>query len=206
MNEMSITVKTIIATEWTMFDKAQNIGGRADCQNDPKTFVIMRASQLMAWSEEMQESYRKDLEQAVKEGRNPVAEKYGYMMERTSPDEYAAIQDQLPPRSAEKEKLVERICAAHVSWLEAVTEKYPRLAGQGRSIRRDEDSPVNTSFETYLWGELLTYSDETIRLYAQHVEQLLKEGKNMNAMILENTVEQYGYSSLDAAEARLSGK
>ena len=34
----------IVAAEWFMFDKVNNIGGRADCQDDLETFSIMRRS------------------------------------------------------------------------------------------------------------------------------------------------------------------
>lgn len=203
---MEQTVEQIVALEWQMFDKVHNRGGRAACQDDARTFSIMRSSQLEAWTEEMRQSYWRDLQDAQAVGRNPLAEKYGYMMERTNPQEYAQIRDQLPARTPEKEALIAPICAAHVAWLEQMAERYPTLAGRGRAIRREQDSPVSTSFETYLWGELATYSLQTLRLYAAYVAQLREQGRNLNGEILLNTVRQYGYASLDEAEARLSGR
>lgn len=201
---MRDTTKQIVELEWAMFDRVQNRGGRAACQNDARTFFIMRTSQLAAWTEEMRQSYLDDLRAAQAAERNPLAEKYGYMMARTCPAEYKQIKDQLPPRTAEKDALIEPICAAHVGWLEQLAARYPGLTGQGRAIRKEEDSPVSTSFETYLWGELATYSLRTLRLYAAYVAQLLEEGRSMNEEILLNTVRQYGYASLDAAEAHFA--
>lgn len=203
---MRDTTGKIVELEWAMFDKVQNRGGRAACQDDARTFSIMRTSQLAAWTEEMRQSYLNDLRAAQTAGRNPLAEKYGYMMARTCPAEYEQIKDQLPPRTAEKDASIEQICAAHVGWLEQLAERYPGLTGQGRAIRKEEDSPVSTSFETYLWGELATYSLRTLRLYADHVGRLLAEGRSMNEEILRNTVRQYGYASLDAAEAQFAGR
>ena len=36
-----------------MFDKVNNKGGRADCQNNKQTFIAMRASQFEAWNQEV---------------------------------------------------------------------------------------------------------------------------------------------------------
>lgn len=202
---MNQTIQQIIETEWAMFDKVHNRGGRAACQDDRETFFLMRASQLMAWSADMQESYLSDLRDAARVGRNPLSEKYGYTMERTSPAEFAQIKTYLPPRDPEKDRLIDGICAAHVAWLEALAVRYPYLTGRGRPIRREADSIAATSFETYLWGELATYSLETIRRYAEYVVCLQSEGGNLNEMVLQNTAAQYGDTSLDEAEAHFSG-
>lgn len=189
-----------------MFDKVQNRGGRSACQDDRMTFALMRASQLMAWNDVMRESYLSDLRAAQRQGRNLLSEKYGYMMARTAPEEFSQIRDRLPDRDPEKDAYIEEICAMHIAWLEDVAERYPHLAGCGRAIRKSEDSAVATSFETYLWGELSTYSLETLRRYAAYVAKLRREGENMNEMVLQNTVMQYGYVSLKAAEERISSK
>lgn len=95
------------------FDKVQNIGGRASCRMTKPTFFLMRSSQLMAWTPAMQQSYLRDLREAQAQGRNPLSEKYGYMMERTSPAEFARIRHQLPARDPEKDRKIDRIlCGA----------------------------------------------------------------------------------------------
>ena len=37
--------------EWEMFHAVQGIDGPASCQQDRKTFEIMRSSQLLGWNE-----------------------------------------------------------------------------------------------------------------------------------------------------------
>ena len=46
-----------------------------------------------------------------------------------------------------------------------------------RDITSDADQIDNTSYETYLKGELLTYSEELLKLYAQFIVNLAREGK-----------------------------
>ena len=143
-----MTVEEIVDIEWTMFDQVHNIGGRASCQEDPRTFFIMRSSQLRAWSPDMRESYGRDLLQARKMGRNLLSEKYGFMMERTSPLEYAQTRVRLPARSPEKLAQIDRSCSVHVGWMKEMSSRYPYLAGRGRATQRHEDTPYTTSFET----------------------------------------------------------
>ena len=198
------TTNQIINIEWDLFDKVQNIGGRAGCQDDREPFFLMRSSQLDAWTEEMRRSWLDDLCLARAEGRNPLAEKYGYMMERTDSVGYASIANSLPSRTEEKMALVTEICAAHLSWILSLRQEYPLLTGRGRAVNCDADSLYSTSFTTYLAGELSTYSEQTLSLYLAYVRQLQKQGKNLNKLILNNTITQYGYASLDAAEAALA--
>ena len=96
-------VKEIVQTEWAMFDRVSNAGGRAGCQDDWETFDIMRRSQFVVWDRVSLESYRNDLQQAEKQGRNLLTEKYAYMMQDTCPEEYQKIEKELPVLSAEKQ-------------------------------------------------------------------------------------------------------
>lgn len=201
---MTKSVEQIVTAEWVLFGKVRNIGGAAHCQQDQKTFFIMRSSQLAAWSPAMRDSYYGDLLDASLEGRSLLSEKYAYMMARTHPAEYEALKRALPPHDAEKERLVDGICAAHVMWQEELAARYPHLTGQGRPIRRTADSTAVTSFETYLWGELQTYSRQTLEHYAAYVAQLQRENQSLGARILENMTAQYGYPSPAAAESALT--
>lgn len=77
--------ENLIQMEWQQFYQVHNEGGRASCQEDPKTFAIMRRSQFTAWPEALVDSYTADLEAAEEVGRNLLTEKYAWMMEDTAP-------------------------------------------------------------------------------------------------------------------------
>ena len=80
------------------------------------------------------------------------------------------------------------------------SEAYPAYSGRGRYSRSDEDSVYSTSKETYMRGEMSTWSDRTFQLYADWLDDLVVKGMNRSKMIAENTVREYGYSSIEDAE------
>lgn len=196
-------VNELVMLEWKAFDKVENEGGRADCQDDWNTFSLMRKSQYHTWTVEMLKSYIHDFNRANERGWNLITEKYGRMMESTTPGRYALIKDALPEISEVKKEIIESIVAIQVQWMEEFAEKYPKAAGNARSIHTSEDTPFNTSYETYLRGEISTYSDETLDLYGRFIARLSIEGKNLAEMTMNNTALFYGYESLDELEQKL---
>lgn len=193
-------MEELIKLEWEAFDRVRNQGGRADCQDDWETFSIMRKSQYMTWTEEMMESFINDFENASKRGLNLIAEKYGRMMKTTAPQEYEKIKEQFPIISNEKEQIIEAIVAVQTSMLEEFAKEYPNMAGNARNIHTADDSLFQTSAETYLRGEISTYSDNTLEMYGRYLAEYAKNNKNLVKEIMENTARLYGYSSLEAAE------
>lgn len=193
--------KDILDLEWEMFHNVQGIDGPSPCQQDRKTFEIMRSSQLQGWDDAVAESYLDDLRQAKARGRNLMTEKYARMMEYTSPCEYRRIAPSLPALEAEAVPLIERILQMSVRWMEELVAAYPHVGAQGRAVRDSGDTPYSPSFETYTRGELATYSVRTLRLLEKHFLQMAAEGENPAEKILAHTVAQYGYASLEHAEA-----
>lgn len=196
-------VDELVRLEWNAFDKVENIGGRAGCQDDWNTFSIMRKSQYYTWTAEMLKSYIHDFHVANDKGWNLIMEKYARMMKTNDPLEYLKIENILPIIPAKKQEIIEEIIKIQVNWMEEFAAKYPKAAGCARSIRTSSDTLENTSYETYLRGELSTYSDETLDLYGRNIAKLLKEGKNLAQMIISNTAFLYGYTSLDEMEEKL---
>ena len=94
--EKAKLINDIVNMEWDFFQKTQNVGGRADCQDQPVTFGIMRRSQFRCWSEDTLAQYRSDLLADRETGFNPVTGKYAYMMQWTHPDEFEQIRGSLP--------------------------------------------------------------------------------------------------------------
>ena len=196
-------VDEIVRMEWEAFDKVKNEGGRAGCQNDFTTFEIMRKSQYLTWTPEMLARYRDDFSAQMDKGWNPITEKYARMMESTAPDKYAELADELPEIPEEKKSIIEGIVSIQVAWMESFAAQYPKVAGNARSIHTYEDSEFNTSYETYLRGELGTYSDEMLLLYGAFVAGLAKSGQNLAEQIMTQTVLMYGYPDLKTAEEKM---
>ena len=192
-------VDKVVEFEWEMFQTVNNEGGRAPCQDDLKTFKIMRSSQAMSWSVATLESYITDLMHARQDGRNLLTEKYARMMASTAPQEYEKIKQLLPPVSGEKQILIDKITKAHLAWQVQVAGKYPFVAGRGRPIFSSEDTPYTTSIETYMRGELATYSQQTLEHYFTNVATQQENNINGAEEILLNTMKQYGFSSLEQA-------
>ena len=150
-------IEKLIQMEWEDFQKVNNEGGRASCQDDPETFFIMRRSHFAPWTEELIDCVQADMDRAHEQGRNLVMEKYAWMM-----------------------------------------------ASGNRLLYSSEDTPYDTSFQTYLLGELRTYSDSTLHTYWQFINELKKKGKSLALLTMEAEVKAYGYEGLDAAEKALS--
>lgn len=195
-------VEAIARLEFEAFDKVKNEGGRASCQNDWFTFSIMRKSQYMTWNRTMLLQYLYDFHREYELGHNLIEEKYGRMMESTAPEQYAGIKDYFPELTEEKKNIIEQICRMQVGWMEEFAGEYPALADNSRSIHTTEDNPFNTSYETYLRGELGTYSDKMLELYGRYIVGYARSEKNLAHDIMLNNVRLYGYESLEEAEQK----
>lgn len=193
-------ISEITALEWQMFDQVQNQGGRASCQDDWQTFSIMRTSQLSAWEERTLASYREDLLSAQAAGRNLLQEKYAYMMASTAPEEFVRIQHLLPPIEPARKQQIEALAALQIREMEMLAQTYPHVAATMRPLRSIHDSLSCTSFETYLKGELSTYSAKTLSCYS---DQLVRHKGAYSYAILNQTALQYGCQNLEELEALL---
>ncbi len=196
-------IKEIIDLEWEMFQNVRNEGGVADCQKDQETFRIMRYSQFQTWNDELLESYYQDLLEGKNSGWNLIMEKYARMMETTAPKKYEEIAHILPMIDDQRKELMEVVIGIQVKWMENFAKEYPGLSQNARHIHTFEDQEEDTSFETYLRGELCTYSDHTFKLYCEFILNLVKQNQNLTKMTIENTVKLYGYESLYNAEKKI---
>jgi hypothetical protein len=160
----------------------------------------MRASQVRVWTEEIAKSYVNDLRRARAAGRNLMTEKYARMMQSTMPCDCRGIGSVLPELEEPVQRLVDGLTRTSVSWREQVEEAYPHLSGRGRPIRAWEDDRFTTSFETYLRAELGTYSARTLELLDKRYAELRAAGENAAEIILRDTVQRYGFASLQTAE------
>lgn len=195
-------VEEVIRREWDQFQRTENEGGRASCQGNWPMFHQMRASQFMTWPEDLLRSYLDDLDEANRVGRNLVTEKYARMMASTAPDEYRErIEPFIPRLSDERVARQERVIVVQVAWARDFRGRYPKLGAAMRVLTTAEDTPEDTSFETYLRGELGTYSDRTMALYEAMVEDLQAAGRNLTEQTVANTVRLGGFADLEEAES-----
>lgn len=197
---MDTSVQELLDLEWRLFDAAPQAGQRSAQLEDREQFQLSRSAQLAVWSPELRESWRQDLLSALAENRNLINEKYIYMLEQVSPEQYVSLKANLPEASMEKLWLVDWICQAQAAWQETLSRKYPRLTQNSRAIRRNAGNRSGVSFETYIRGELMTHSVNTLRLYASQIEKAQKVGENLCENVLEHVVRQLGYASLETAD------
>lgn len=194
--------REIVALEWQQFQRVQGEGGRASCQDNPAEFEVQRLGQFMTWPMPLLDSYAADLEAADAAGRNLLTEKYARMMASTEPARYAReLEPFLPPITPERVGAQERIIATQVAWAREFHRDHPRLGAAMRVLSTAEDTLESTSFETYLRGELATYSDATLALYGALVNETAAAGQNLTWRTVAYTAILAGHDDVDAAEA-----
>lgn len=200
MKNINETILKIILIEWEMFTAVNAGGPRASCQDDQTTFEGMRKAQFKAWPEAARKAYLKDLEGAVSAGRNLVNEKYILMMKYSEPENYEKLAPTIPTPDDTQMSLAKEISDEMLNETIELNRDFPYVSDAGRPLYSSYDVTGVTSIETYQLGELLTYSESTLRLLKDHILKLHAEGKHFAREILENTVKFYGFESLEAAE------
>ena len=182
---MEAIIQKIVTREYDMMIRINNIGGPASCQSQTDAFSLMRTSQFQVWTNVMLESYLGDLIDAEASGRNLLFEKYAWMMEHSLPDAFAQVRHALPVLPPEQLAEVEECVAMEAVW--AV-----------------QDTPEQTSMETYNRGELRTYSRRTLTLYRDFLYTCRARGQNLAMEVRTHQLHAQGFASLEAAEAALS--
>jgi len=185
VKEKKELIQGILEIELEMFLSVK-AKGNPSCQQDPKSFKVHRGAQFQVWSERTLQSYLGDLEKARDEGVNLMTLKY------------ARMEGIIPQRNANP--LIDDIAGLQYAWQKEMFAKYPRMMAGARDLSSGDDTEHRTSFETYLKGELETYSDETLAsLHADMLEKK-KKGINMSEEVYQILVRQYGYNSIDEVE------
>ena len=201
---MEAIIQKIVTREYDMMIRINNIGGPASCQSQTDAFSLMRTSQFQVWTDVMLESYLGGLIDAEASGRNLLFEKYAWMMEHSLPDAFAQVRHALPVLPPEQLAEVEECVAMEAVWAEECARRYPALARHGRPLRTVQDTPEQTSMETYNRGELRTYSRRTLTLYRDFLYTCRARGQNLAMEVRTHQLHAQGFASLEAAEAALS--
>ena len=111
--------------------------------------------------------------------------------------------DFITPISQEKKDLVNKIVEIYLKGEEEMIEKYPKLSSRARPLHSKDDTPNYVSIETYLKGELSSYSIKTLKLYFEYIQESLNQGINLAKKNLENIAKMKGYESLEDVENML---
>ena len=189
-------INKILEKEWKYFSNLNNIGGRADCQDNREDFIIMRKSQWETFNEETLLSYLEDLNSK----NNPLFQKYAQMMKYNSPEEYEKIKDILEKASEKKNDLVNKIMFIYMEWEKEFFERYPIFSSMGRPLYSSEDDNIETSIETYLRGELLSYSEKTLKLYLNYVIDNKEKNINLAIKNMDNLARMQGFNDSNDVE------
>jgi hypothetical protein len=81
-------------------------------------------------------------------------------------------------------ELIEQIVYIVLGWEQELLEKYPYITKRGRPLFSTEDSFGVTSMETYLRGELATFSLRTLEVCLDHIQKEKSEKINGSAITL----------------------
>ena len=193
--------RQIVEKEWLMFQQVQGVNGRAACQDDWTTFLIMRLSQVEGWDTDVLESYFEDIVQAEAQERNLIMEKYAYMMEETDTVFFLSIKELIQEISEEKQLMAEKITSIYMEWEKEADIKYPNIRRHGRPAEGiGVDGTV--SVRNYLKCELYTYSAKTLALFILSIEKNPEYNRYLATM--QKMVQAYGYSSLEEAEKEMA--
>ncbi len=169
-------VNKIIDIELWMFQNVKaKEGGHEGCQELPKTFRLMREVAHFVLSDLTLRSYLKDLEDAFKNGRNLMTEKY-------------ALMDDLIPHPEEAKEYVNYIAEVEVDWMTDLKQKYPNI------IKNNIQE-----FAHYEICEYETYSIATLQSLTKDIKHAKSENINLIEKRYTRLFEKLGYSSLENA-------
>lgn len=175
-------IEAIVTLELQMFQAVKvRPGEGASCQDQPDTFKVMRWMHHSVLPATTLSSYLQDLQVAVEMERNLVTEKY------------ARMEGQIP--QLKDNPRIYQIAEVECAWMNELRKRYPH------TIRGDENS-----FRNYLICELETYSDPTLELLWQNVQEAQVRQLNLPELRYCNLFRRMGYRSLDEVEQKYSAQ
>ena len=176
-------IQDILNMEWDFFDEVQGLNGRASCQDDSNTFVVMRLAQHLAFPSEVRTSILTDYKNMREENINPIEGKYARMMLYTDEEIYAKLLDRLPGVSPIKRQVIVEIVKILEKDLIEFKEKYPVTMSHSRPMQSEEK---NVSSLEYFYAELTFFSYRSLRLMEKYLEKEIE--KSLVEDIISNTV------------------
>lgn len=191
METLRLLTTQILELELAMFLSVPTTH-RYRCQEDPESFKLHRMAQFAAWSAPSLESYLMDLQRAKAADRNLLAIKYARMDNLLPCENFS-------PR-------IDTITELALTGQKQFIADFPFLMRGGRPLSKQADAPGLTSFETYLRGELETYSEKTLELLLSDMQALQRCGSNLSEATYRYLAGQWGFDSLENLEKTLQEK
>jgi hypothetical protein len=191
METRNLVTEQILELELPMFLSVPTTH-RYSCQEDPDSFKLHRRAQFAAWSAPALESYLIDLQRAKAANRNLLAIKY------------ARMDNLLPCENVSP--LIDAIVDLALAGQKQFIASFPYLMRGGRPLSKQEDAPGLTSFETYLRGELETYSEKTLQLLHSDMIGLHQSGSSLSEATYRYLAGQWGFDRLETLEKTLKQK
>ena len=87
-----------------------------------------------------------------------------------------------------------------MEWEKEFFKKYPIFSSMGRPLYSTEDDNIETSIETYLRGELLSYSEKTLQLYLKYILEMKEKNINLATKNMDNLASMQGFKNSDEVE------
>ncbi|MDU7244032.1 MAG: DUF4125 family protein [Clostridiales bacterium] len=188
-------IEKIIDQEWWFFSQVEGIDGRAVCQDRPKTFRRMRRAQHAIFSEATLNLLLNDYLDYQDLGRNPIAEKYAWMMRQTDPTYFAQnLAPQLVMPSPVKVAAIQELADFFALAQQEFSQN--RLARQVQG-RVEQSGYGEVSSLDYLTGELETWSLGTLYSALQDMQKMSASGRNPVLEIVCNTVKDFKGATSD---------
>ena len=175
-------IREILNLEWDFFDEVHGLNGRASCQDDSQTFVVMRLAQHLAFPSEVRTSLLTDYKNLRDDNINPIEGKYARMMMYTDEEKYAKLLDRLPGVSPIKRQVIVEIVKILEQDLINFKEKYPVTMSHSRPLQSEEK---DVSSLEYFYAELTFFSYRSLRLMKKYLEEI---EKSFVEDIISNTV------------------
>jgi hypothetical protein len=82
----------------------------------------------------------------------------------------------------------------------SATQHTSSAAQYAGSATQDTSGKKAVSINTYQQGELLTYSERTLKLLLEHITNLQSDGTSIVNLIMLNQIQSYGYQTLAEAD------
>ena len=87
-----------------------------------------------------------------------------------------------------------------MKWEEEFFKAYPIFSSMGRPLYSKQDDDEDTSIETYLRGELLSYSEKNLASYLKYILEMKNKNINLAIKNMDNLASMQGFENSQDVE------